>query len=353
MSIAMEHRLQQAWGQGRSVAGSGNSADVAIEVNPRSVPNRRSRSRIDIAIDVLASVQLGLITASQLEGEGVNPGHLEQRTRQGELCRETRGVYRVLSHPRSRRQFILSRCFAIPGSVIGGIAAATVHDLPVRSTAFRSSPQSSHCSQLVELHVGPRQSSVLPGVALRRLKQPSESVNWNGGLVTGLPETLLDLARLIDRSALSRCLDHALVEKLVTVTTVRSLLERKPRAINRRVLLDLLDERPAGTVLYRSAKEQKVGRWLRDEALCPDRSNFTVPGIGVEVDFAWVSQRIALEVSPFYTHSSKEKQDRDMQRRLMLQSAGWLVVECTDQHLVSAAAFASIAAHIRMLLATR
>ena len=350
MSIVMKHRTQQSSSQDGSVVSSNDSFDGEAQVCLRAVLRRRSRSQIDIAIHDLASGQLGLVTASQLEGHGITASHLEQRTRQSELCRETRGVYRVLSHPRSRPQFILSRCFAIPGSVIGGIAAAVVHDLPVRASTSRSNRDGT---QTVELHVGPRQSSVLPGAALRRMKEPSISVAWNGGLVTSVSETLIDLARLVDRSSLNRCLDHALVEKFVTVPSLRTSLEQKPRAINRRVLLDLLDERPTGTVRYRSRTEQRVGRWLHDEKLSPVCSNFTVPGIGIEVDFAWPTQRIALEVSPFYTHSSKEKQDRDMHRRLKLQSAGWLIVECTDRHVVSATSFSPIATHIRTLLLTR
>lgn len=349
VSIVFGEGPTQDWGRvggAVSTADTGSSPQSQLPQQPHA---RRKRSAIDIAIAERASKQLGLVTALQLAGQGIVSAHLEQRARQGELHREARGVYRVPSHRPSMLQFILSRCFAIPGSVIGGIAAAAVHALPLRSLAFRK----GRGPQLVELHVGPKQVSELSDARLRRLKQLGASELWHEGLVTTVPETLLDLARSVDREALGRCLDYSLSEGLVTVSSLNSLLAQRPRAIERKKLLDLLAERPTGTVRYRSALEQQVGRWLDDEHLGPVSSNFTVSGIGVEVDFAWISKRVALEVSPFYTHSSKEKQARDMQRRLLLQSAGWLIVECTDQHLVSAAAFAPIAAHIRTLLAAR
>lgn len=44
------------------------------------------------------------------------------------------------------------------------------------------------------------------------------------------------------------------------------------------------------------------------------------------------------------------KQKRDAERRRILQKAGWWVIEATDEHLVSALAFAPIIADLLALI---
>jgi hypothetical protein len=338
----------------------------------RSV-TRLSRPQIDLMIAKKAAAQLGLVTALQLSAYGITEEHLERRARNGALHREVRTVYRVPSHLPTQFQFILSRCFAIPESVIGGFSAAMVHGLPVKRSSLlnmQTAPDTASRSPVavrskmgssslragyvpVELQVGPCRSAQLPGAKIRRVEHRPKAVTWNGGLVTTVPETLLDLARFVDRPTLSRCLDYAIVEQLATVQALHALVAGRPRAVNRQVLLGLLHERTTGSVRFRSRIEQTVNGWLEDAKVEPFVPNYTVPGIGVETDFAWVGQRVALEVSPFYTHGSEAKQERDMQRRQLLLAAGWIVIECTDCHLTSAAAFAPIIASLREQLSAR
>jgi hypothetical protein len=347
--------------------------EQTIGVQSTRSATRLSRPRIDLIIAKKAAKQLGLVTALQLSAYGITEEHLERRARNGALHREVRTVYRVPSHLPTLFQFILSRCFAIPESVIGGFSAAMVHGLPVKQSSIlnrqtaldaaarsplkvRSNMGSSSLRGSyvpVELQVGPCRSAQLPGAKIRRVEHQPKAVAWNGGLVTTAPETLLDLARFVDRPTLSRCLDYAIVEQLATVQALHALVANRPRAVNRHMLLGLLHERPTGAVRFRSRLEQTVNGWLDDAQVGPFVPNYRVPGIGVETDFAWVRQSVALEVSPFYTHGSEAKQARDMERRQRLLAAGWIVIECTDCHLTSAAAFAPIIASLREQLSAR
>lgn len=328
-----------------------NNVDLPSPTPPSTVEamgSRRSRLHIDSIIARKAAQQLGLVTARQLSIDGVQPAHLEERARSGTLFRPIRQVYRVLSFPQSIEQHYLACCFAVPGSVISGIAAATIHKLPVP----RAFSMGLHRGlPLVELRVANDHRASLQRAKVRRVSDLGESIQWHGGFVTSIPETLLDLARLVDLPTLERCLDYMLVEGGPTnVAALETLVAARQRAVNRASLVALLAVRNGRGFLYRSKLEQTVGEWLSGAGLPPFVSNFIVPGPEVEVDFAWPSWRIALEVSPFYTHSSREKQARDMERRRALKAAGWIVVECTDAHLVSLLSFAPIFDDLRQHL---
>jgi very-short-patch-repair endonuclease len=112
-----------------------------------------------------------------------------------------------------------------------------------------------------------------------------------------------------------------------------------------------LAERSSG-IGHRSRLEQTVARWLDDDGLRGWRRNYRVPtGCGtVEVDFGWPEHKVALEVSPFFTHGSRVNQERDAERRQLLVVAGWRVVEATDPDLEHHGAFAGVAASLAALL---
>jgi len=93
--------------------------------------------------------------------------------------------------------------------------------------------------------------------------------------------------------------------------------------------------------------------WLDAAGLRGWRRNHPVPAGGgetVEVDFAWPLARVALEASPFFTHGSLVKQERDMGRRRLLVVNGWRVVEATDPDLENQRAFGSSVAASRVVL---
>ena len=194
----------------------------------------------------------------------------------------------------------------------------------------------------------------VPGITAVRHTTPLPSTPWMTTRVATPAATLLLLPRFVDESTVERCLDHALAHRLCTVANVRRLLERTPsRAVHKRkLLLDLLADRSNG-IGHRSGKEQRVARWLTAAGLTGWTRNCWVR-VGsdqetVEVDFGWCGVRLALEVSPFFTHGSREKQERDAERRRLLVANDWRVVEALDCDIATERAFARMIALLRAL----
>ena len=104
---------------------------------------------------------------------------------------------------------------------------------------------------------------------------------------------------------------------------------------------------------HRSGKEQQVARWLTSARLMAWTRNLRVrvrnDQKSIEVDFGWRSVRLALEVSPFFTHGSREKQERDAERRRLLVANDWRVVEALDHDIATERAFARTTALLRAL----
>lgn len=162
------------------------------------------------------------------------------------------------------------------------------------------------------------------------------------------------LPKFVDAALVERCLDHCLVRRLATVAEIRKLILSFPaRAVKgRRLLLDLLADREEGTG-HRSGVEQRIGRWLRSGGVRGWARNFVVEGADVEVDFAWPNRRLALEISPFFTHGSRKAQARDAERRKRLVAAGWRVIEAVDADIAHPLAFRSTLATLKGMLQIR
>jgi hypothetical protein len=67
----------------------------------------------------------------------------------------------------------------------------------------------------------------------------------------------------------------------------------------------------------------------------------------LEVDFAWPHSYASLAISPFFTHGSEKKQQRDMERRRLLAPTAWTMIEATDSDLRSPDAFAPIVVELK------
>jgi very-short-patch-repair endonuclease len=152
-----------------------------------------------------------------------------------------------------------------------------------------------------------------------------------------------------------RCLDHSLAHRLTTVERVGDLVDALPAraVVGRRLLVALLEARSNG-IGHRSRLEQRVARWLDAAGLGGWERNVRVAvsgGADIEVDFAWPSARVALEVSPFFTHGSRAAQERDAERRRLLVADGWGAIDATDTHLVDRESFDAIARSVRQALA--
>ena len=298
--------------------------------------------QIDAALRRLARPQLGLVTIAQAAKEGIGRSALARRREVGSLESVFAGVMRLASAPISPQQRVLAAALAVPGSTITATSAGIAHGMPIGPTSG---------DPIVA--VGPSRSARTAGITIIRQHVALPSRPWHTARVATPEATLVLLPRFVDDGTVERCLDHCLVHRLTTVARVRSLIDELPfrTVVGRRLLLDLLDERRSG-IGHRSGLEQRVGRWLTEAGLGGWHRNYEVPVAGdpVEVDFAWPDAKVALEISPFFTHGTRAAQDRDVERRRLLTGERWSTVEATDPDLESRHAFEAIVVTLRDLI---
>lgn len=330
----------------------------------------RASSEIDRVLRYIAETQLGLVTAAQAEAAGVGAQQLAHRRSTGMLIPVFRGVMRLAGVDPPPNSLPLAAALAVRGSCVAGPTAGMILGLPVGKAFTQLTAEAVLTVQRPSM---PRVS----GIIVVRLSHPLPSRPFPPGCssagstpvppFTARPRpcfpgvrlatpaaTLLLLPRFVDPSTVERCLDHCLVHRLVTVATVRKLIESLPNqsVSGRRLLLDLLSDRADG-VGHRSRKEQEVAGWLTNAELRGWRRNFEVvtgDGIRIEIDFAWPDSKIALEVSPFFTHGTRATQERDVVRRRLLVQMGWTVVEAADPDLINRAAFQRVVDVLRNLV---
>ncbi len=305
---------------------------------------------IDATIRRIAATQLGLVTVDEATKCGVDKHALARRRDSGALIPMFRHVMRLAAVATTPQQRTLAAALAVPGAIIAGTSAARIHQFPV--PAGRATTEDEVLSVAINRPINVR------GITVVRQSTTARSKTWMTTRLATPAVTLLLLPRFVDASTVERCVDHCLVNRLVTAKALSTLIASTPsRSIHKRQLLvDLLAERSNG-MGHRSGKEHQVGKWLKRAGLRSWTRNHQVRvgengEVDVEVDFGWPGIRVALEVSPFFTHGSRAKQERDAQRRRLLVGVRWHVVEAIDDDIANERAFAGTVATLRGLGAT-
>ena len=311
---------------------------------------------IDVRLRCIAAKQLGLVTVAQAQAAGIDKHALARRRDIGTLVPVFRHVMRLEPFPSTPAQRALAAALAVPGSIVAATSAAVVHQLPVSARATTPEPDVPLAAPDEVLSVTTSRRLDNPGITVVRQTTQLPSTRWLTTRLATPTATLLLLPRFVDDWTLERCLDHVLAHRLSTAAKIRQQIDRTAmRAVHKRsLLLGLLADRSAG-IGHRSGMEQAVARWLRNAGLKGWTRNLRVRvhnNTHVEVDFGWPPLRLAREVSPFFTHGSRQKQERDAERRRLLVAAGWRVVEATDPDLANERAFERTAVTLRMLGAT-
>ncbi len=307
-----------------------------------------SASRPSFAIDQklqrIAATQLGLVSLTQALDSGTDQHALHRRREAGLLAAVFPGVSRHSVVTASAQQRALAAALCVPEAVITGPSAALIHGFPLP-------PRFADIDVDTILSVTKSRVVRIRGIkAVRQSVQPP-SRPWHSVRLATPAATLIMLAKFADPAIVERCLDHCIVHRLATVREVRQLILGVPaRSVKgRRMLLELLQAREDDNS-HRSGLEQRVARWMRSSGIDSWRQNFVVPDVGIEVDFAWPDHRLALEISPFFTHGSRRTQARDAERRRRLVACGWRVIEATDRDLENPRAFMKTVALLRRLL---
>lgn len=203
----------------------------------------------------------------------------------------------------------------------------------------------------VDVSTGRRIRAGRPGLDVHHTTtlDASDVTTVHGIPVTTVARTLVDLADVVPRDSLAKALREAEHLLVVDVGDLRDALARtrhRPGPGHARLTAVLEESRKQGLQLTRSVLE---GRFL---ALCDrhglprPRTNFHVHVL--EVDAAWPTQRVAVELDGWDRHKDRVAFQRDREKGNALTRAGWRLLRFTHDDVVRRPA--ATAAAIRELL---
>jgi len=160
------------------------------------------------------------------------------------------------------------------------------------------------------------------------LTDPRDYTERLGLPITTPERTILDLAERLSDWELQTLIADAMVRKLVTVHSLKSLLERAGRHRGVAKLKRALDDSPG---LTRSQYERLLARICRAAKLPQPIMNAKLHGY--EVDAYFQQHGVIVEINPFSTHGHKRAHDKDTRKIADLMAKGYTVLPFTDTQL--------------------
>lgn len=262
--------------------------------------------------------QDGVITAAQARTAGMSTSAIDRRLRSGEWHRLRSGVF--IRADRTRTAAVELRA-AVYGSGAGALAwgpsAAWWHGLIERAPSQR----------WVTIPCARRVRSA-PGIMVRRRDLDWPDAATNRGLrVTDVPLTVLEAAVLVPNGSV--LMDRAL-QRDTTLPILQSVHERHAGRVGAVAAANLLRAATEGgaseaeRMLQRLLRRAQINGWTPHVRSC-----------GFEIDVAFPSQRIAIEVDGWAWHKDAERFKRDLERQNILVNAGWTVLRFTWHNLAN------------------
>jgi very-short-patch-repair endonuclease len=258
---------------------------------------RQQVGSVDEILAKLATATHGVVTHRELRAAGITRAEIRSRVRKGSLIPEHRGIYRVgHSAPSDESRYL--------AAVRAGGSAARLSGLPA--------------AYLLGLLKGPAprpEISVptnrrVPGVRSRRVRNPGIAITCRGVPVTSVPQTLVDIASVLDQNALARACHEAGVRYRTTPADVAALLTRRPNSPGAEQLKRVLE---GDTPVSLSRLESRFFTHLRSDRLpLPPETNKDAGGR--RVDCRWPEQRLTVELDSYRYHASRHAWERDRQR---------------------------------------
>ncbi len=178
-----------------------------------------------------------------------------------------------------------------------------------------------------------------------RLRRADVTI-WKGIPVTTAARTLVDIAPLVPRRRLERALDEAAYLGRLPGGTLAATLSRNAGRRGVPTLRAVLAEHTPGSTRTRSELEELFLRLCRVHTLPRPLVNAHVAGL--EVDFLWPLERVVVETDGYASHSRRSTFERDHERDLRLEEAGYAVRRFTYRQITRNAA--AVAASVRRAL---
>jgi hypothetical protein len=185
------------------------------------------------------------------------------------------------------------------------------------------------------------------GINVHRVRQlhRDDRSTRNGIPVTTVARTLLDLSETGGREQLERALDQAERLQLFDLRAVSALIARSNGRQGIGVLRSVIGGY-RGPAPSRSELERRFLDLSHSANLPPPSVNCLIAGL--EVDIAWIDQRVIVELDGYTYHRTRQAFERDRARDSVLQVAGYRVLRVTHRRLENEPA--SVVADLRGLL---
>ncbi len=292
-----------------------------------SISERRSQGKSSEVSKLarLSHRQFGVFTRHQVIEVGLSNAWLGQRVRRGDFVRLQRGVFSLKMGSPLWERDALAACLAGPPSTVlshGSAARALGLSLATADDG------------LLDVTIPATTRLTLHGARVHRtrcLLRPDRA--RIGRLpVTNVARTLIDLVGTVNHPALRRALDDALTRRLTSPAFVLAAIERNRRhsRTGSEALRSAIDPWLANSL--ESPAEAEMLRTLTDRGLpAPTAQVIAVLNSGAtfRLDFAWVAERLALEVDGFQYHDGPDRFVADRHRTNLLTEAGWYVLRTT------------------------
>ncbi len=273
----------------------------------------------------LAKHQHGLLTAAQLRDAGYTRRMIDVRVDDGVLERRARGVVQLAGAVGSWRQDLLV-------AVLAGDAVAS-HRAASRLWGFRS------VDNEVEVSIRyPRNVTLADAVLHRSRDLEDADVTEVDGIPVTTPErTICDLGLIFPDHEVHRILRHAIAAGLVLSRDLWMMRQRtsKQGRNGTGVLERVLEALPQGTEFTESGLEiQFLEICERFDVPKPvPQLPVQVAGRRFRLDFAWLAERVFVEIDGASFHSTSEQIANDGGRQNLLVRSGWTPLRFTAKDL--------------------
>ena len=263
----------------------------------------------DAVIGALAGRQHGVVSRAQLRAAGIGASAIGRRVDAGRLHPLYRGVYAVGHRVLSQRGRWMAAVLATNGVLSHRSAGALWGIRPwtgrIDVTVLRGTTRR-------------------PGLVLHRAVLAPDEITTHHGIPTTTPaRTLLDLASVLDRSALQRAINEAEVQRL---EGPYDLAQRHPTKRGTAALRALA--RPSHT---KRELEARFALFLNDRRFPTPQTNVLIEGY--EVDAVWPDRKLIVELDSYTFHATREAFEADRRRDRHLAAKGWRVIRITWRDL--------------------
>ena len=273
----------------------------------------------------LATSQGGVVSLEQLRDEGVTSKVAADRGRDGSYHRVHRGVYAVGHRSISRLTHLRAAVLACgDGAVISHGSAAALHGLW------------DYWPRFIDVTVPVEAGRKIDGIRCRRCRypQPEEIEVRNGLALTTLARTLVDLAGIVDLTALRKAVGRAAIGRKLDLQAVDLAIHNaKGRRGLKALELALVAYRTKNGKPpdVRSDFETLILPELLDQGLPRPDCNVAIhiDGRRFLADFLWEQARVIVETDGRETHETSSAFQNDRRRDQFLVAAGYRVMRVT------------------------